>query len=194
MNKQVINALLVVLAIVVVLFLFNSFRKSSIDSTMVRDDTIVDTQKMFEHTNESPMPVDAMDGHESVNQPVVSYNLETKSVGCPIEQTENELREYYNRLYGTRQMSDRQRAKMALCEQTNFKGMVNGSSDNMGTDTVDRVAMLYLSGNGTEARRHQGKSIRKVFDSLTSDENLTIRHNIRLPDFEEMDCSKQNLV
>ena len=186
-SKQVINLLLVAFALVVMVYLF----KMNKNKSNFTDETIVDSQTINDNDEGEVLGVDDL---ESRPAPVAAYENKSYSIGCPIENTDKELKEYYNRIYGTRDMTDRQKAKMALCEHTDFRGKTNASSGQFGPDAVDKINALYLSGNGVEARRHQGKSIREVYDGLTDQTNLVVRHNIRLPDFEANNCAIANVV
>jgi len=188
-SKQVINLLLVTFVLVVMIYLFKMNNKKS--NSNLNNNTEDNSQETFDNEDNEFLRVEDF---ESMPAPVVAYDNKSYSIGCPIENTDKELKEYYNRVYGTRDMTDRQKAKMALCEHTDFRGKTNASSGQFGPDAVDKINSLYLSGNGAEARNHQGKTIREVYDGLTDQTNLVIRHNIRLPNFEENDCAIANVV
>lgn len=53
-------------------------------------------------------------------------------------------------------------------------------------DPVDKVRQLYLEGNTSLARGHQGIKIKDLFDSTTCGPNLYDRQCVRLPDFKHM--------
>lgn len=222
---MIINVLLIILAITVLIYIFNmeknkiaynnsnkeeteeeneedeeeseeveNFEEREDNEYIKPDNTIVNSQKVYNEEDDNysllPGPMDI----SSQPQEPLSYNDRSQSIGCPVKQTDNELKSYFSRLYGLREMTDKERTKTELCNHIDFRGKTNASSDNFGRDPVDRINNLYLSGNTDVARRHGGKSIRDVYDGLTSDENLVVRHNVRLPDFERQNCSLGNRV
>lgn len=186
--KTLINVLLVVLA-VGALFYIMKMKKNRYSN----GDTIVESQSV---NDVSVGEEEFLPGYDNDTQfeRVIPFNSEIESIGCPIDDTDNRLKEYYNKLYGLRDMTDRERAQRALCDFADFRGKTNASSEQFGPDPVDKINALYLSGNGSDARRHQGMTIQEVYDSLTDKNNLVLRHNIRLPDFEHQYCSQSNTV
>lgn len=178
----IINVVLIVFAIVAISFMMR--RKNMHVPYIIKDsqkinDAMVDDYDMYPGFEQ-------MDSQPENLIPFPSNG--TESIGCPIETTERELKEYYRNLYGIHEMSERDRANRAMCDFTDFRSKVDRSSEEFGTDPVDRINALYLSDNNSLAKRGSDITIKEVYDQLTDNRNTLKRCCTRLPDFQEQNC------
>lgn len=205
--KQSVMITIIVLAVIALLYVMYMYsKKGSNGENMAENeiaDDVTDEDDMYDYMSDgmsddeanvtvndmmlkdkpafrSSKPCD-LDDVNYANVKPYGYNIE--SMGCPIADTEKKVKKYYKKLYGLREMTEKERADKALCDHTDFRYKTDQSSSQMGMDSVDKVNMLYLSENDTDARRHEGKTIQEVYDGLTKDKNLVLRNNTRMPDF-----------
>lgn len=129
-------------------------------------------------------PESVQDDDETEYEEVQPVSTPIESVGCPVAETERQHKEYLKGLYGLREMTEGEMADNELCNFVDFRNKINASSEQMELDAVDKVNMLYLSGNDDTARRHEGKTINEIYNGLTSHKNFVERNGTRLPDFE----------
>ena len=77
----------------------------------------------------------------------------------------------------------RQQVKKELEEHSDFRAMTNQSAS--GEDMVDRINMMYLSGNTDISRNHKGQRIKDVYDNLTKGTDLYKRECVRVPELDQ---------
>jgi hypothetical protein len=61
--------------------------------------------------------------------------------------------------------------------------MTNQSAS--GEDMVDRINMMYLSGNTDISRHHKGQRIQDVYNNLTKGTDLYQRDCVRVPELDQ---------
>ena len=152
------------------------------EESMTNAENVISEESNFiEHMN--GMETEILRGEEINGEHVEEViGIEEDGTMSELDSKKNNANKFCEQMLCNK-LASRQQTKKELSKHTDFRSLTSQTSS--GVDTVDRVNMMYLTGNTDLSRNHQGQRIQDVFNNLTKGTDLYKRQCVRMPEFDK---------